>query len=363
MIAPQDIIDILNDMAHRHESPEKMAIIFERLSADMKDLPADIRKLAFEIIASEKIIDDSFFDRDVVEYVSSITEIFSLNDILRFFDAKRGQKRRIYELIKTFEGEGKIIRTGARHGLYRPVDKNPNIMDLDEEEGTNVNIELPFLLHDLVAIYPKNVIIVAGEKDAGKTAFALNTAWMNRNEFDVKYFNSEMGSTELRKRLSKFPATYALSEWKKITWIQQACNFEDHIDPDGLNIVDFLEIKKEAFTVTEDIRRTFDKLKNGLLLIVMQKRSYKEYAVGGEGTLEKARLALNLEHAGRENLCRITVAKNWRGTDNPRGKICQYKIWNGGEMKMTNYWSDPDKKVDRGRGFQRKEDKDFPREE
>jgi len=76
----------------------------------------------------------------------------------------------------------------------------------------------------------------------------------------------------------------------------------------------------------------------------MQKRSYKEWAVGGEGTLEKARLAVNLEHrAGVGNVCRITVAKNWTGViQHPRGYECVYKTHRGGKMEISGEWYDPD---------------------
>jgi hypothetical protein len=184
----------------------------------------------------------------------------------------------------------------------------------------------------------------------------MNAAWMNRENWNVHYFNSEMGIEELRGRLAKF--NYEKAEWSKITWHEQANQFEDHIDPNGLNIIDFLEVGAEAFIVTEDIKRVFDKLKKGLLLIVMQKRSYKEYAVGGEGTLEKARLAINLEHSNGENLARITVAKNWHGTDNPKWKVCKYKVFSGGVMKMDKYWEDADRSEASGakapKGFTRK---------
>ncbi len=160
----------------------------------------------------------------------------------------------------------------------------------------------------------------------------------------VRYINSEMGEEELEARLNLFP-DQRLSEWRKITWIEQSSKFEDAIDPDGLNIIDFLEIGKDAFEAVDDIKRVFDRLRKGLLLIVMQKRSYKEYAVGGEGTLEKARLAVNLEHRkGIGNICKITVVKNWTGLiKHPKGYECEYKIWSGGKMEMTSKgWYKPD---------------------
>lgn len=372
MIDARDILNILNDMAKRSESTDLMGYVYDRLAEGITDLSQDIQTKALEIIAGQKRLEKEIFDKDVQKYLLSITGTIGMNEVVSFFDVRGEQKRRIYDVIRQMEKDGLIIRTGVRHGTYRLVDLNPHIMDLSSPSLDPVKIKLPFFLHDLVVLYPKNIILISGEKDAGKTAFVLNAAWMNRDRMPVVYFNSEMGLEELRARLALF--NYPKDEWSKITWMEQAKQFEDHIDPNGLNIIDFLEVGKEAFTVTEDIRRVFDKLDHGLLLIVMQKRSYKEYAVGGEGTLEKARLAVNLEHKDGENICRITVAKNWRGVENPRGKVCKYKVFSGGVMKMSDYWSHPEKSEaspsKSPKGFTKKkryplnstEDEDFPRE-
>jgi len=372
VIEPRDVLRILDGMATRSESTELMAEVYEKLAGE--GLPAEIQKQALEIIAGRKRLEGEIFDKDVQDFVLSITGKISVRDVVSFFDARGDQKRRVYEIMRQMETDGVITRTGTQHGVYRLVDRNPHIMDLDATDEKAADIYLPMLLHTMVELYPRNIILVSGEKDAGKTCFALNVAYANRDKFPVRYFNSEMGSMELRRRLVKFPSSFRLAEWKKIVWMEQARQFEDHIDPNGLNIIDFLEVGSEAFTVTDDIRRVFDKLDKGLLLIVMQKRSYKEYAVGGEGTLEKARLAINLEHSGGDNIARITVAKNWKGDVRPRGKVCKYKIVQGGDLSMDGGWYDPERgeTFSQRKGFTKKAanvynlgkaDPDFPREE
>jgi hypothetical protein len=374
MIEPRDVLKILDDMAGRNASTDLMADVYDRLSKGITDLPADIQKKAMELIAGQKRLEQAVFDKDVREYVLSITGSINAKEVMSFFDARADQKRHVYDLLRDMETDGLITRTGSRHGTYRLVDRNPHIMNLDATDEKASDIYLPMLLHTMVELYPRNIILVSGEKDAGKTCFALNVAYANRDTYPVRYFNSEMGSMELRRRLIKFPSSFRMAEWKKIVWMEQAKQFEDHIDPNGLNIIDFLEVGAEAYTVTEDIRRVFDKLDRGLLLIVMQKRSYKEFAVGGEGTLEKARLAVNLEHNGGDNIARITVAKNWKGDERPRGKVCRYKIVQGGDLRMDGTWYDPDKGEANPakKGFTKKSakvynlggaDPDFPHEE
>lgn len=342
MIEPRDILSIIDDMRKRQVDAALMADVYDRLTSGIDSLPPELQKQALEIIAGQKRLENELFDKDVQSFMLSITGWIGFKDVVAFFDARGDQKRRVYDLMRQMETDGIITRTGTQHGVYRLVDRNPHIMNLDATDEKVTDIYLPLLLHTMVELYPRNIILVSGEKDAGKTAFALNVAYENRDRFAVHYFNSEMGSIELRRRLMKFPPRFKLAEWKKITWYEQAKQFEDHIDPNGLNIIDFLEVGSEAFTVTDDIRKVFDKLDKGLLLIVMQKRSYKEFAVGGEGTIEKARLAVNLEHKDGKNLARITVAKNWRTDERPRGKVCEYTVVQGGEMELKGDWHYPE---------------------
>lgn len=294
----------------------------------------------------------SFVLRDlrplIENHVVNLTGETSIGSLLSWFDIKTlAERKEAMAILQSMVKNNDIIWIGHKHGVFRRVDKNPNIMDIDTPPRDDIGVSLPLGLHTLVVLYPRNVILVAGEKDSGKTSFAMNTAYMNRDHMTVTYFNSEMGTQELQSRMRNFPKDkYFHKEWKKIKFIEKASRFEDFIDPDGLNIIDFLEIGAEAFTVTEDIKRVFDKLDKGLLLIVMQKRSYKEYAVGGEGTLEKARLAINLEHRDKTNVCKITVAKNWTTLiHSPRGCECTYKIWNGGEMKNDGEWHRPEEEA------------------
>jgi hypothetical protein len=273
-------------------------------------------------------------------YVQRATGQFSIGALTGWLDIKTMQEREIATVvIEELENARVIVRTGNKHGVYRPVDNNPRIMRIGGPKKDLLKITLPLELHTLVKLYPKNVILVAGEKDAGKSAFSFNAAYMNKDVMAARYINSEMGEEELNDRLELFG--YPMEQWEKITWIEQSSKFEDVIDPDGFNIIDFLEIGADAYAVVEDIKRVFDRLHKGLLLIVMQKRSYKDFAVGGEGTLEKARLAINLTKGG---VCRITVAKNWTGKiRNPRGYECEYKIFSGGRMEMTpKGWYNPD---------------------
>lgn len=365
---PYDLLELLAGMVDKNVPVEKAIPIWEDLTQGL-DLSLDVQQEVAGIVAGKRNFSNALLDKGIRSYVLAATGYFSRFSVASWFDARGEAKRRVQKVLDDLVIEGMITAYGTRDGDYRLVDKNEYRMNLMEDMGDPLHIHLPLLLSTMCELFPKNVVLISGEKDAGKTCAALNIAFFNRDTWKVHYFNSEMSTRELQKRLLKFPQhDYPLHEWLKINWHTKAKNFEDLIDPNGLNIIDFLEVGGEAYLVTEDIRRAFDKLDQGILVIVMQKRSYKEFAVGGEGTLEKARLAINLEHAPEGgNIARITVAKNWTGLVNPRGKVCKYKIRNGGTMELVGKWYDPDKKEASGAktrpgGYGGVTDKDFVRE-
>ena len=131
---------------------------------------------------------------------------------------------------------------------------------------------MPFRLEEKVKILPKNIIIIGGTPDGGKTAFLLNVASMNRNSHNIFYFTSEMGLDELQERVDLMGIVR--EEWhSKITTIERSSNFSDVIRPDGLNIIDFLELSGDDYLkVGEHIRRIWEKLTTGVCFIAIQKR-------------------------------------------------------------------------------------------
>jgi len=56
-----------------------------------------------------------------------------------------------------------------------------------------------------------------------------------------------MGEVELKRRMSAVSKTLEIEMKElatKIEWVNQNSNFEDVIQPDDINIIDFLEITK-----------------------------------------------------------------------------------------------------------------------
>ena len=139
------------------------------------------------------------------------------------------------------------------------------------------------------------------------------------------YFTSEFGGDELRERLEPFG--HPMNEWNKIVFAERSRDFQDVIDPDGLNIIDYLEVGDggEFFKMGIQIKRIYEKLRQGVAIIGLQKKSGTDFAYGGEMTAEKPRLYVTLEN----HTLRIKKAKLWKGDRNPNGMSRRFKLFKG----------------------------------
>jgi hypothetical protein len=225
----------------------------------------------------------------------------------------------------------------GKSGRYRIINRKADIIDITKAETKPIPLKLPLQINEYANIYKGNVIIIAGESNAGKTALCLNIAHMNRDLYHVNYLSSEMqDGTELRLRLDEF--NRPLDDWKLIDFKFRTDNYPDVVDPRGLNIIDYLDEGKggEAYQMPRRIRDISEKLKDGLAIIALQKSSKKAFAFGGEGTMNASRLYLSIT---RDGVLKIEKAKVWRNRNiNPNGMYCNFKLVGGCKFIIDGVW-------------------------
>jgi hypothetical protein len=229
--------------------------------------------------------------------------------------------------------EGLIKKTGR--GCYELVKEiEESFIDLESADTKTLPVKLPLGICDLVKIMPKNIIMIAGESNSGKTAFLLNVAARNMEKHEVIYFSSEMGGAELKERLQNYDRI-PFSEWNHCTFIERASDFDVAIRPNAVNIIDFLEIHDEFYKIGGYIKKIFDKLENGIAIIAIQKNKGRDEGLGGARSIEKARLYLSMA----PGTIKIIKAKNWvSGFMNPNGMRKDYKLVKGMNFKETSNW-------------------------
>lgn len=217
--------------------------------------------------------------------------------------------------------EGLIER--IKPGYYRV--KEPPLPDMEWQnvDITNgLDIKLPFDIHSLVEIYPKNILVIAGTTNAGKTAYLLNFVKDNMQRWDIHYYTSELSEQELKKRISKFGDGI---DWRFHPH-ERNSNFDSVIIPDAINIIDYLEPPSgEYYAIGDQIAAIHSRLTTGIAFIAIQKKRKAELGRGGEFSEERARLYLSMD-AGKP---KIIKAKNWRTGVNPNVMLYTFKLIDG----------------------------------
>jgi hypothetical protein len=97
------------------------------------------------------------------------------------------------------------------------------------------------------------------------------------------------------------------------------------IKPNGLNIIDFLEITADFFLIAEQIRKIHDRLDKGVAIICLQKKTGAELGRGAEFSLEKPRIYFSLDF----QRLKIVKCKNYKYGNNVNGKEIEFRLING----------------------------------
>jgi hypothetical protein len=271
----------------------------------------------------QKLDNDRILAKDVLSFIEMDPEPFTNNDVYSELCIRtRREKNTVCAALYQYEKQGKIRKIEGKRGSWEIVEDRPKTMDLLSVDTKPFKISLPLEISDYVNVRPGGIILVSGSNNAGKTVFLL---WVVRNFISlhtnphlsyeskgvplINYLNSEMSPQELVARIRSFGDDPA--DWvKHVSFIERSHSFDRIVVPDGINLIDFLEVNEDFFQAGKLIADIHKKLKSGIAIIAMQKRQGYAFAKGGEMTLEKPRLAINLDKNEPHGFtCKVTKAK------------------------------------------------------
>ena len=274
----------------------------------------------------------------------------------------REQKNMRSAVLRNLKNQGLIDKHPTKTGHWRIKNDALVVMDLFAAEATPVHVPLPMGLDDMVKLYPKTIIIVAGSSNAGKSAFAAHVAHAmhqgeqspakrmaplidpGRDEVETWYFNSEASAEELRDRWSKYPG--GLESWRKVKPVFRTRDFQDVIRPNAVNIVDYLEVYDNFWEIGGWIKEIFDKLDKGIAIILIQKKTGNALGRGGDITMEKSRLYVALENNyPYGHICKVVKAKSFIDPErNPNGTEIDFDLPGGWQFREKSEWRAVDEK-------------------
>lgn len=233
---------------------------------------------------------------------------------------EKTNRRSVFHRMKK---DGQIIGIKNRNGWFRKREKDMVCADYTNVVPSYINLDMPLGISNIVKFSPKAIIIVAGSTNAGKTTFLMNIVKANNCKFF--YFNSEMSVAKFRSRLDDFGLP--VSFWDvKMKMIEKVDNIADIIQPNDINIIDYLETDWEKpWLAGNKIREIFDRLDQGVAIIGLQMKSGTSIPRGGEGALEKAQFAIGLDYKDGQYIAKILKAKEPAKPEfNPNHCICNF---------------------------------------
>lgn len=331
-----DIFHIANTLTKNGEPPETVRDVCLRLASTCNPPFAErdvLKKIESALSRSNRI--GFNLSQEVREWVMSSTGVFYSSAIAKCLQLSlREDLKNVSKILSRLCEEGLISRYGNKHGQFRRIEGECEPLDLTADMGDSLNIRYPFWIEKIIKTMPGNVLIVAGVPNAGKTAFFLNLSDMNMDNHDIHYFSSEMGLMEFRERIKYFKRP--LPEWNsKMKFYERSDNFADVIRPNGINIIDFLEVHDEFYKVGAMIKEIFDSLHDGIAIIGLQKNPGNNTGLGGYRGLEKARLYLTMDNG----CLKIEKGKNLVNPESKAdGMFIHYNLTRGSNFEIIGNW-------------------------
>lgn len=204
----------------------------------------------------------------VVEgWIALVKGVFHTRDIWSELGIETPEgKTHLRVILNRLEDKG-IIKTVTKDGTYRRLDVELlPIQWQAADPNKEIHLLFPFGIEQYCRIYPKSIVIIAGSKNAGKTAFLYNLIQMNMEQFSIDLFNSETGPEQMLERFQPLnipdPAPFQVYE--------RYDNYADVINPDHISVIDYLDLNSEVYLVGAEIDAIFRKLKN-VAIIGLQK--------------------------------------------------------------------------------------------
>ena len=198
------------------------------------------------------------------------------------------------------------------------IDENPLPFRFPQsyEDHTEFGIE------DFVEVFAGDMILLTGRTNFGKTAVALSIMGENLGLMSTLLMGSEYTASD-GKISPKFKRRMKRMSW--VNWmggddkprfqlLPVGSDYEDYIEPDQLNIIDWISLPGEYYLIDRVMKAIKDRVGHGIAVVVIQKNKDAEFGEGGERSERYADVVLKIDAFGeRESLLTIGKVKSPKG--------------------------------------------------
>ncbi len=220
-------------------------------------------------------------------WVEATTGDFSIRGLhkeLELEDSERAFKH-LRTILSRLKKTGLIESVEHRgDGWFRKVyPEAPDIDLVNANENEYIPIKLPFEMHKYALIRPKSLMVITGDKSAGKTAFIHNLLKLNlnMNGYNITLFDTQIGAPALKARF--LALGIPIPPPFKVKRLYQ--HFADPVSPDDINIIDFVRVDMEkTYLIANELAKISQKLDKGIAIVGLQKPPGRDIAYGGAGS-------------------------------------------------------------------------------
>ena len=203
-----------------------------------------------------------------------------------------------------------------------------SIKAIDSDDLWEWDLALPLGLSDAFYCGPKSIVMVGGVSGHGKTTMVFNAIYNNipAHGKKITYISTEVDSYHYSEIIEAYPEPERFEQIRKLklenVTYEGFVGLIPMIDPDGITVIDYLELYEDVFLVGRIINELFNKIRTGVLILCMQKKPTVKENWGGIATRFKANLAVILENG----VCEIVKVSRRRGKDYCLGKKINYTV-------------------------------------
>lgn len=237
--------------------------------------------------------------KEILDFVGVTSGYFSVTSCYSVLQVvTKSDKTAVRVSLNRLKDKGIIEKHQTQDGIYRRVESDFDFITFDENEEPEKEypVKLPLGMNDIAEISQGNIILVAGEFNAGKTSFLLNILKDNKGRLPIRYITSEMSKSEFKKRFASFgqPLSFWMQD-NQTEYIRKSSDFYSVIKPEALNIIDYMEFRDSDYTKgAEYLTKIHDALKTGIAVVAVQKKEGLRMPRSGDMIVEKPRLAISL---------------------------------------------------------------------
>lgn len=254
----------------------------------------------------------------------------------------RQAKRYRWQILDEYVKSKKLERLDV--DKFRLFDDELKEVDWQGADVTHlIELEYPLGIEKYVKTYHGSVAVVAGTPGSGKTAFMEHFVLKNMyHPMGVSMFNNDMSPEEIKERMIN--AGIHIPTPPPFRIYDRDCNFADVVKPDGINVIDYLDLNSDLYMIGDEIEKIYRRVKEGggFALIGIQKKPNQDIAIGGIFTWKRPKLyfSMDIVRDGSEICHKLKIVKA-RGRINPKvnpnGMEWKFKLIGGIKFWVVEY--------------------------